>query len=111
MTTINEIPTKPYARTTTISLAGVTYTLNFYYNNTVYGGGLPNPCWLVDIEDQFGKAILTAVPLITGADLLSQFGYLGIGGALLCQSDFDPTVVPSFTSLGSTGHLYFATNP
>ena len=67
----------------------------------------PAVCWLLDVADAGGAAILSGVPLVTGTDLLGQFIYLGIGGALIVQSDNSPNRVPSYTTLGITGHLYY----
>jgi hypothetical protein len=49
--------------------------------------------------------------MVTGADLLEQFGYLGLNFALVAQTDNSPDTVPTFDNLGTTGHLYAITNP
>jgi hypothetical protein len=67
----------------------------------------PAACWILDIADSTGAAIVSGIPLITGADLLAQLAYLGIGGELIVQTDHDPDAVPTFANLGATGHLYF----
>lgn len=64
-------------------------------------------CWIADLTDVNGNAIVLGVPLVTGADLLEQFGYLRLGGQLIVQTDNDLDAVPSFTSLGKEGHFYF----
>lgn len=68
-------------------------------------------CWTVDIQDADGNALLNGVPLVTGADLFSQFGYMEFGGQLIAQTDGDPTAVPTFENLGKTGHVYFIASP
>lgn len=100
MSTIYEIPTKPEAQEFTISLAGVTYTFKLQWC-------APAACWILTISDSQDDTIVGGIPLVTGADLLAQLQYLGIGGALVVQSDFDPDEVPDYGSLGSTGHLFF----
>jgi hypothetical protein len=45
--------------------------------------------------------------LVTGADLLEQFGYLDLGGAFIVQTDHDIDAVPTFANLGTAGRLYF----
>ena len=93
-----------------IVLSGVRYELTFVYRNadlTVCGG-----CgWTVDIADTFGNPILCGVPLVIGADLLSQYRYLGLGGSLIVVSDGDVTgePVPSFFNLGTGCHVYWIT--
>lgn len=99
-TTAYEIPTQPFAQRFSITLVGTSYVLRLTWCD-------PASCWILDILDTSGNLIKGGTPLITGADLLEQFAYLGIGGRLVVQSDDDPTLVPSYSSLGSTGHLYF----
>lgn len=111
MSTPFEVPLSAMQQTFSISLAGVTYNLTLRWNDTLYGGGLANPCWLLDIADATDNPILTSIPLVTGVDLLGPYGYLNFGGKLIVQSDNDPNLVPNFSTLGSTGHLYFVTTP
>ncbi len=83
-----------------ISLNGTTYILKLRWN--VFAA-----CWILYISDSSGDPILSGVPLITGADLLEQLGYLGIGGALVVQSTDNPDLVPNYSTLGTTGNLFF----
>lgn len=65
-------------------------------------------CWVVDLYNaNTGALILGGVMLVTGANLLEQFNYLGFKGTLRAQTDHDADAVPTFANLGSTGHLYF----
>lgn len=100
---VYEIPTQPQNQTFSISLNGVTYNLRLKWN-------APNASWVLDILDSQQDNILNGIPLITGADLLAQYAYLGIGGKLVVQSNYNPDEVPSYTTLGSTGNLYFLTS-
>lgn len=96
-----EIPLIPStAQTFTVTLVGVTYTMTVTWC-------APAACWMLDIADQNAVLIVSGIPMITGADLLSAYGYLGIGGQLFVQSDFDVNAVPTFDNLGLTSHLYF----
>lgn len=83
-----------------IPLNGVTYHLKFRWSNA-------QQCWSMDIEDSQRNLILPGVPLITGCDLLEQFDYLGLKGAFVVQSTNNPDLVPSFSTLGDTGNLFF----
>jgi hypothetical protein len=94
------IPLVPQAQTLAITLAGINYNLNVYWN-------VPNDSWMLDLLDVDGKAILTGIPLVTGADLLEQFAYLGIGGQLQVQTTNDTFAVPTYINLGTSGLLYF----
>lgn len=86
-----------------IALAGVTYQLTFKYLDCDQGG------WVVDIAGADNTPLLNGVPLVTGADLLAQYGYLGIGGQLRVQTSSDPDAVPTFENLGDDGQIYFVT--
>jgi hypothetical protein len=84
-----------------VTLAGTLYTLRLYWN-------VFTDCWVIDIGDRTGNPLIRGMPLITGADLLRQYGYIGIPGQLLVISDQKPPdVVPGFEDLSVTGHLYF----
>ncbi len=101
MSTPYEVPfTDGVPQQITISLAGTLYTLTLVWNPVA-------AVWVLDIGDASNNPVLQGVPLVANVDLLEQYAYLGFGGQLVAQSDFDPTVPPTFTDLGSTGHLYF----
>lgn len=85
----------------TITLGGVEYNLRFQYRDA------PNAGWIMDVYTINGDPIICGQPLITGADLLGQFKYLGIAGGMLVLSDANPSLVPTFESLGVTSHLYY----
>lgn len=97
------IPLQPFNQTFSVSLGGLVYILRVVWNN-------PNGTWSMDISDQSGNPLLQGVPLATGADLLGQFRYLGIGGAggqMVAQSSFDADVPPTYADLGNQGNLFF----
>ena len=98
--TVYTIPTQGTAQIFTTSLAGVTYTLKLQWC-------APAGCWILQIGDSQYNPVAAGIPLLTGADLLEQLGYLGIGGSMLVQSTNDPDEVPGYSELGSTGELYF----
>lgn len=95
-----EIPLSPTPQVLSVVLAGVTYQLTIRWCD-------PSQSWIMDIADASGNPLLSGIPLITGVDLLSQLGYVGIAGSLIVQTDNNPLAVPTFTNLGTTGHLYF----
>jgi hypothetical protein len=94
------VPSKP--QKVTVSLAGVPYQLTVRWC-------APAAAWMLDIADANDNPILSGCLVVTGADLLEQYGYLGIGGKLIAQTDHDLFAVPTFDNLGDTGHLYFVT--
>lgn len=87
-----------------ITLGGTEYRLTLRYLNVTEGG------WVLDIADASGAAILLGIPLITGADLLAQYKYLGLGGRLWVQTTKDPDAVPTFDNLGDGAYLYWVTD-
>lgn len=97
----HEIPLRSTPQRFAITL-GIGTILTFVWNKSA-------GCWVIDIDASGGVPILHGVPIVTGADLLEQFAYLGLGGALISQTDHDTDAVPTFTNLGTSGHLYFVT--
>lgn len=123
-----EIPLTPEAQIFTIALAGRSYQLKLVWN-------ILTACWILDISTPAGAPIVQGIPIVTGLDLLAQYGYLLFGGGLMAQTDgstnievqFDgfatpgagadpgpqmqanifPNDVPTFTNLGIAGRLYF----
>lgn len=61
--------------------------------------------WLMDIADSGGNSILVGIPLITGdwpaANILAQYGYLGIGSAYVINATQTARDYPDSTNLGS----------
>jgi hypothetical protein len=115
MTTVYEIPLSPMPQRFAIGLpisnapnSSASYVLTFIYRDSPIGMG----GWVLDIADANGNPILCGVPLVTGADLLAQYGYLNLGGQLGVLSDAAPTdAVPTFTNLGVMSHVYWITEP
>lgn len=99
-----ELPLQATPQSLTIELAGNTYQLTVRWNVTA-------SCWAMDIADSTGAALVNGIALVTGVDLLEQFSYLELGGALVCQTDSDLTAPPTFENLGTTGHVFFVVTP
>lgn len=94
------IPLIPQNQEFDISLAGTTYHLRIKWNSV-------SLCWVLYIEDSQRNPILSGVSLVTGCDLLEQYGYLEFDGAMVVQSTNDVNLVPDEDTLGSTGNLFF----
>lgn len=89
-----------------VALSGATYTFRTYWNYYTEN-------WMLDIGDASNNPLAQGVALITGVDVLSQLGYLGIKGQMLVVADNEPPfTVPRFNDFGSghLGHLYFVPN-
>lgn len=94
-----EIPLSPEAQRFDIVLNNISYNMLIVWNPI-------SGCWVLDIYDSNNVALVQGIPLVTGADLLAQYAYLGFGGGLVCTVDAG-IGVPTFAGLGETGHLYF----
>ena len=99
-----EIPLSAQPQTLTVKINGTNYQLRIQWN-------IPMDGWVIDISDANGVAILAGVPLVTGANLLGQYEYLGFDFELFCQTDGDIYSPPTYENLGSSGHLYFTVSP
>lgn len=99
------IPLSPQPQILSVRLSGITYTLTVQYRNTPMGG------WVMDIGDSNNNPIVQGIPLVTGANLLAKYGYLGFVGGIFVQTQDDPDAVPTFTNLGTDGEVYYVTNP
>ena len=96
--TTTEIPLIPKPQIVKVSLAGVIYTLTLVYRGM----------WVLDIDDAIGAPIVSGLAIVTGADLLAQLAYLGLGGIMQVQSDgVNPDAVPTFANLGQQAHMYW----
>lgn len=102
-TQIYEIPLSATPQNFGVSISGVSYSLRFSYCEADEGG------WLLDLSDSSGNSLVSGVPLVTGADLLAQYSYLGIGASLYVAGDGGSSDVPTFANLGTTTHLYVVT--
>lgn len=100
MATYYEIPLSPTPQKISIPLGGITYSMTVKWNWV-------SACWMLDIADASGNALVNGIPIVTGVDLIGQYAYLGFAGKLVAQTDNDPDAVPTFDDLGTTGHLYF----
>jgi len=83
-----------------IELSGTTYILVARWSD-------PSDCWILDIYDALSVPVLLGTPLVPGADLLEQFEYLAIGGALVVETSSDINAVPTYLNLGDVGNLYY----
>jgi hypothetical protein len=99
--TVFEIPLISVPQQVQVELVGISYLFTVTWCD-------PIQCWTMDIAlASSGAFLVRGIPLVTGADLLAQFVYLGIPGQLIVQSDNDTLAQPTFSNLGVTAHLYF----
>lgn len=65
--------------------------------------------WALDIYDRSQNLLIGGLPMVTGTDLLEQYGYMGFGFELRIVSDDPAQPNPTKTNLGDTTHLYAVT--
>lgn len=99
---VNEIPLSPQPQTFLITLSGQQYRLTFRWNADPQLGG-----WFMDIQNNQGALLLGGAPLITGANILEQYDYLGIGGSIIVQTDHTTDDVPTYENLGINSHVFY----
>lgn len=90
-----EIPLTPDAQAFQIQIAETVYLIRVHF-----AGG-----WLLDISDSDGVPMVHGIPLVTGADLLEQYRYLGFGAAMYVVTPDD--LPPGYPDLGVSAHLVF----
>lgn len=97
-----------------VPLSGSNESFSITLNTVNYGFLVmwrDDPCgmggWFIDISDSLGDPLVQGIPLITGADLLEQYGYLGFNGSLYVQTAQDPMAPPTFDNLGTDCQLYW----
>jgi hypothetical protein len=99
------IPFSPRPQRLITTLGTVTYNLRTRWSN-------PSNCWLLDIADVDNNLIIGGIPMITGADLLEQYRYLGFVGSLFAYStDGPPDMVPTLIGLGITAQVAYIPDP
>lgn len=106
-----EIPLFSSPQTMGITFSGVAYNLRFIFRDSQ--GNYPNilPAgWIMDLLDVNQNLLVGAIPLITGANLLEQFAYIGVDGGLYVGTDGAPDAPPTYANLGTASHLYYVPN-
>lgn len=98
--TAYEVPLISAPQNFQISLSNVLYRCTIYWC-------WPAQCWILDIYDNQLNPVVLGTPMVTGADILAQFKYLGIPGRMIVQSDFNTLAMPTFDNLGQGSHLYY----
>lgn len=101
MAQIFSVPLLPATpQSMSIALSGVTYRVTLRWNRM-------SMLWHLDMADADGNMLFAGYPLVTGADLLEQFKYMGFVGQMYAVTDSDFVPPPTFFNLGTTGHLYY----
>lgn len=97
---ISEIPLSPDNQQFVIAVSGVTYTMRINWRD---------PVWCLDLMNSDKTPLALNLPLVTGAELLTQYSYLNLGFKLAVVCDIPGQEYPTKTDLGITSHLYAVT--
>jgi predicted Zn-dependent protease with MMP-like domain len=97
-----EIPLSGQAQSFQVLILNVTYVFTLIWRDAASE-------WVLDIADANSNPLVQGLALVTGCDLLGQFGYLRLGFQLWVATDGDPDAVPTFANLGTQSHLYAVT--
>jgi len=98
--TIEEIPLTADNQQFSITLAGTTWQVRILWRGS---------CWVMDLQDERGEALVSGLPLVTGVDLLAQYAWLQPGIKLIVVCDANDRDYPTQTDLGSNSHLMVIT--
>lgn len=93
---VSEIPLTADNQQFSILLAGTTYRMSIIWRDLY---------WVLDLLDEQSNTIISGIPLVTGADLLAQYAYLGLGFKLAIFCDDATQAYPTKTDLGTRSHL------
>lgn len=98
--TIEEIPLTADNQQFSITLADTTWQVRIIWRGS---------CWMMDLQDERGEALVSGLPLVTGGDLLAQYAWLQPGIKLIVVCDANDQDYPTQTDLGSNSHLMVIT--
>lgn len=98
--TQSEIPLSPDNQTFSIDIAGSRWRISIIWRER---------WWVMNLADSRGNALVSGIPLVTGADLLAQHAWLGLNFTLVVACDDSAQVYPGKTDLGIRSHLYAIT--
>ena len=96
-----EIPLRKGPQKFSVQLGANEYQVSLAYAAAPDGG------WHMTIADADGKTLVAGVMVTSGEDILQQFAYLGIPGAIYAATDNDADTPPTFANLGTGGQLFY----
>ena len=99
-----EIPLISGAQRLTVRLGTRTYTLGLSWCS-------PINTWMLSINEDDGKRILSNLPLVADTNLLEPYADLGMGGGLIAHDTNSSGEPISYEALGRSAKLYFVTMP
>lgn len=95
---LDNSPNQTFQVTVAVDGKNVTFNVTLSYSE-------PAGYWVMNIKDAQGIDILDSIPLLTGewpaANILGQYGYLGIGSAYIINASNTPIDYPGKPNLGS----------
>ena len=98
-----EIPLNSFAEEFNVEINGVNYLLRTKWNE-------PLQAWTLDIGRSETEWLIRNLALVTGENLLQQYGHLKLGLGLIVTTDGDENADPTENNLGTDSHLIVVTN-
>lgn len=93
------IPLSNVPQTFNITLAGEQFVMTSKWNE--FDG------WVIDLYSGVsGDPLVMDIPLVVGADLFEQYGYLGLPGQAIVYTEGDQYAEPTLENLGTMSNLY-----
>jgi len=93
---ISEIPLSAESQTLRVSIGNIAYNLSVLWRGIGF---------YLDIADENNVLIVSGLAMVPGTDLLGQLAHLGISGNWVILSDVDPSLIPTYSTLGVSSHL------
>jgi len=93
-----KIPLENTPQTFDITLAGKSYLAETKWNDA-------SSSWELSLTGDDGP-VISAMPLVTGVDLLAQHKHMAVGGSLVVVTSGDYMATPTLDNLGSESNLF-----
>lgn len=104
---LTNAPNQSIAVTLSVNGGSLSLNLSVYYNRQ-------GKFWVMDVADSLFNPLVSSVPLIAGvwpgSNILSAFGYLGIGSAYVINQNGVASDWPNDTNLGTDFVLLWDSN-
>lgn len=97
---ITEIPLTANNQEFSIALGNADYRLRVLWRDAF---------WSLDLINAERKTLIAGIPLVTGFDLLEQYGHMNLGFALYVVCDVAGQENPTPNDLGTLSHLLVVT--
>jgi len=95
------VPNYSFSSTIPVDGANITLLFRITYNELA-------KYWLIDISDDEGNMLISALPLVPAQNILEQFAYMGIGSAYVLPRTQVKEQWPSAETLTADWYLIWS---